>query len=38
MLASILVREKQRGIRKRYTHTHTHTEEARGGNKMLRWR
>ena len=25
MLASILVREKQRGIRKRYTHTHTHT-------------
>ena len=44
MLASVLVREKQRDIRERHTHIHTHThththrEEARGGNKMLRWR
>ena len=32
MLASVLVREKQRGIRERHTHIHTHT-HTQGGSK-----
>ena len=36
MLASVLVREKQRGIRERHTHIHTHTHthtHTQGGSK-----